>query len=339
MCAPKVVRVPPASHRAIAASHHAAARLAGTTLIAAILRPDRVWVACVGDSRCVRGVEKEAGAGWVADDLSDDQKPDSPGEAERILSSGGRLVTDDEIKLTRVVCPDGRGLAMSRSIGDTGFDEFGVSSEPVVSVHEVSASDRCLILASDGVFEFISSQKAVDICCGNVKSAMKATKALIALSTFKWAQEEGDYRDDITAIVIFLPIFEALGKIDQSTFTDAPLAVYDADGAKKKRVDSVAEVGAEDVALMVAGEPPKAAEAQAGEAAAGDAATPREYTETPVLRRRNLDKRRLSVSGLNAQFTPEQMAQMAQKDAEAKAQLDPVAAAAAATAAASGNSS
>ena len=62
-----------------------------------------------------------------------------------------------------------------------------------------------MILASDGVFEFISSQKAVDICCGNAKSAMKATKALIALSTFKWAQEEGDYRDDITAIVVFLP--------------------------------------------------------------------------------------------------------------------------------------
>ena len=139
-----------AARRATAASHRARRRAAGTTLIAAILRPDRVWVACVGDSRCVRGVEKEDGTGWVADDLSDDQKPDSPGEAERILSSGGRLVTDDEIKLTRVVCPDGRGLAMSRSLGDTGFDEYGVSSDSVISVFEVGARDRCGGLAVPG---------------------------------------------------------------------------------------------------------------------------------------------------------------------------------------------
>ena len=148
-------------------------RAAGTTLIAAILQPERVWVACVGDSRCVKGVEKEDGTGWSAEDLSVDQKPDSPGEAERILASGGRLVTDDEIKLTRVVCPDGRGLAMSRSIGDTGFDEYGVSSEAVVSVFDMGASDRCMVLASDGVFEFISSQKAIDICCGSGLLALR----------------------------------------------------------------------------------------------------------------------------------------------------------------------
>ena len=76
-----------------------------------------MWVACVGDSRCVKGVEKEDGTGWTAEDLSVDQKPDSPGEAERILSSGGRLVTDDEIKLTRVVCPDGRGLVGYKGAG------------------------------------------------------------------------------------------------------------------------------------------------------------------------------------------------------------------------------
>ena len=312
-------RPPPAqvATRARSAPARAAARLAGSTLIAAILRPDRVWVACVGDSRCVRGVAKASGAGWVADDLSVDQKPDLEEEAERILAHGGRLVEDKEIGLTRAVAPDGRGLAMSRSIGDTGFDRIGVSSEPVVSVHEVSASDRCLILASDGVFEFLSSQKAVDVCYNNADNAVKASKALIALSTYKWARAEGDYRDDITAIVIFLPILERLAELDTgSKLSEGALAVYDTVGKTKLREPSVDQTEA----AIASGETRLSnvtVELRSGEGrplgASGDPpqAAPALYEETPVLRRRNLDKRRLSLTHGEAEFTGEQLAALA----------------------------
>jgi serine/threonine protein phosphatase PrpC len=39
----------------------------------------------------------------------------------------------------------------------------GVSSEPDHSVVELSSQDRFVILASDGVWEFITSKEAVDI--------------------------------------------------------------------------------------------------------------------------------------------------------------------------------
>ena len=49
--------------------------------------------------------------------------------------------------------------------------------------------------------------QAVDVCYRQRASAAEATKDLITHSTLRWEQEEGDYRDDITAIVVFLPFF------------------------------------------------------------------------------------------------------------------------------------
>ena len=53
----------------------------------------------------------------------------------------------------------GPGLAMSRSLGDHGVAEVGVTAEPEMLVDEIRPEDTLLILASDGVWEFISSQE------------------------------------------------------------------------------------------------------------------------------------------------------------------------------------
>lgn len=76
----------------------------------------------------------------------------------------------------------------------------------------LSAAEKCLILASDGVWEFISSQEALDICFKHQHSATAACQALIKQATYKWSAEEGNYRDDITAIVVFLPVLADLQK-------------------------------------------------------------------------------------------------------------------------------
>lgn len=65
-----------------------------------------------------------------------------------------------------------------------------------------------MILASDGVWEFIYSQEAVDIVAKSLKEGMNVTEAcqeLIQQAAQRWAEEEGDYRDDITAVVIRFP--------------------------------------------------------------------------------------------------------------------------------------
>jgi serine/threonine protein phosphatase PrpC len=55
------------------------------------------------------------------------------------------------------------------------------------------------------VWEFISSQQAVDIVQSRiVDGATAACQALIKAAARRWQEEEGSYRDDITAIVVKL---------------------------------------------------------------------------------------------------------------------------------------
>ena len=44
------------------------------------------------------------------------------------------------------------------------------------------------------------------------QGATAACKQLIQESAKRWREEEGDYRDDITAVVLFLPLMDLLGK-------------------------------------------------------------------------------------------------------------------------------
>jgi serine/threonine protein phosphatase PrpC len=86
--------------------------------------------------------------------------------------------------------------------------QVGVVATAEVRVHEIdSERDAFLILASDGVWEFIESDEAVEIVGAIFEkgwSAEAATKHLIARAAVEWMQEEGDYRDDITCIVVYL---------------------------------------------------------------------------------------------------------------------------------------
>lgn len=50
------------------------------------------------------------------------------------------------------------GLAMSRSLGDFIASELGVTAEPEVTRLNLGREDKFIILASDGVWEFITSQ-------------------------------------------------------------------------------------------------------------------------------------------------------------------------------------
>ena len=50
------------------------------------------------------------------------------------------------------------GTAFTRSIGDAIAERIGVIPTPEVMVHKLSEADQFIILASDGVWEFLSSQ-------------------------------------------------------------------------------------------------------------------------------------------------------------------------------------
>lgn len=102
---------------------------------------------------------------WTATSLSIDHKPDRKDEHERILKSEGRVDTfrDDDghsVGPARVWLKDQQvpGLAMSRSLGDYVASTVGVISEPEFFEIELKESDKFIVLASDGVWEFISNE-------------------------------------------------------------------------------------------------------------------------------------------------------------------------------------
>ena len=55
------------------------------------------------------------------------------------------------------------GLAMTRSFGDRVAATVGVISEPEIKEFEFNENDKFMIIASDGIWEFISSQECVNI--------------------------------------------------------------------------------------------------------------------------------------------------------------------------------
>lgn len=190
----------------------------GTTACAVLLKNDKLVISNVGDSRAVIGKRQPRGtdataSSYAAHELSVDQNPDSPGEQDRIERCGGYVSPPPEEGLSARVWLDRNctqiGLAMSRSIGDHSVKPVGVISEPVVTTHTLcpQGTDEFLILASDGVWEFLSSNDAVQIVhkCFEGKNgggASKGCQALIEAAAAKWHEHEGDYRDDITALVI-----------------------------------------------------------------------------------------------------------------------------------------
>jgi len=182
----------------------------GTTCVGVYIRGSKMFVANVGDSRAVMAVH--AGDGVMkALDLSKDHKPDDPNERKRIEEWGGYVMDPPEQGLSARVYLDPEftmiGLAMARSIGDYAVKEVGVIPEPDVIEYEIKDDYKFMILASDGVWEFISSQEAIDIVNDQIEFGCHAAcEELIQVAAMRWAEEEGDYRDDITAVVIQFPL-------------------------------------------------------------------------------------------------------------------------------------
>ena len=144
--------------------------------------------------------------------LSVDHKPDLPFEKERIEQSGGVVAQfeedDGELDGPMRVWVKGEdypGIATSRSIGDAVAKKIGVIHRPEIQVCEINSSVKYLVVASDGVWEFLSNNDVMDVInpffiIGDVEGACKE---VVRKSTEKWEEEETG-RDDITVVVSFI---------------------------------------------------------------------------------------------------------------------------------------
>ena len=185
--------------------------LSGSTCVSVIYTPQKLIIANLGDSRCVLG-KKINNIEWKYENLSRDHKPDVKEEADRIKKAGGRIrpMIDEDgcfVGPMRVYMKDKDmpGLAMTRSFGDYLASIAGTISIPEVKEHILSKDDKFIILASDGLFEFISSEEVGNIVKGYYEKndIVGCCEFLYKESYRKWIQEEEDTVDDITIILVF----------------------------------------------------------------------------------------------------------------------------------------
>lgn len=179
----------------------------GTTLVFSVIVDQKMYIANVGDSRCIVGKPQPDGT-WVTKDLSVDQKPDSPGEKERILAAGGRVAPlpgffkgedcgPQRVWLATVDVP---GLAMSRSIGDKVSQQAGVICVPVIEEYDIQTNDL-FIWASDGVWEFLESEAVMKLMTPHHDDVNMAAKKVTTEARNQWKKQE-EVIDDITCIIL-----------------------------------------------------------------------------------------------------------------------------------------
>ncbi|EEF49923.1 probable protein phosphatase 2C 34 [Ricinus communis] len=177
----------------------------GTTALTIVRQGELIYIANVGDSRAVLATTSDDG-NLVSVQLTIDFKPNLPQEAERIIQCNGRVFClNDEPGVHRIWLPDQEspGLAMSRAFGDYCVKDFGLISVPEVTQRHITSSDQFVVLATDGVWDVISNQEAVQIV-SSASDRAKAAKCLVESAVHAWKRKrKGIAMDDISAICLF----------------------------------------------------------------------------------------------------------------------------------------
>ncbi|ESQ51507.1 hypothetical protein EUTSA_v10017990mg [Eutrema salsugineum] len=153
----------------------------------------KLVVANAGDCRAVMSV------GGVAEALSSDHRPSRDDERKRIETTGGYVDTFHGVWRIQ------GSLAVSRGIGDAQLKKW-VIAEPETKMLRIDQEHEFLILASDGLWDKVSNQEAVDIArpfyVGTEKKPLLlACKKLVDLSASRGSS------DDISVMLIPLRQF------------------------------------------------------------------------------------------------------------------------------------
>ncbi|EEF34068.1 probable protein phosphatase 2C 25 isoform X1 [Ricinus communis] len=165
----------------------------GACCVTAMIYKGDLVVSNAGDCRAV------ISRGGVAEALTSDHQPSRLDERDRIQSLGGYV--DYCHGRWRIQ----GSLAVTRGIGDKHFKEF-VIAEPETQILRINPDCEFLILASDGLWDKVTNQEAVDLirplCIGVEKpEPFTACKRLVELALRRCSM------DDISVMIIQLGRF------------------------------------------------------------------------------------------------------------------------------------
>ncbi|GLT54486.1 hypothetical protein SLA2020_276790 [Shorea laevis] len=167
----------------------------GTCCATALIQEGCLVVSNVGDCRAVMSRR------GIAEALTSDHRPSREDEKERIETLGGYV--DCYQGVWRVQ----GSLAVSRGIGDRQLKQW-ITAEPETKVLRIEPDCEFLILASDGLWDKVNNQEAVDavrpLCMGVEKpKPVVACKKLAELAILRGST------DDISVMIIQLGHFDS----------------------------------------------------------------------------------------------------------------------------------
>lgn len=202
----------------------------GSTALIALVLGSELLIANVGDTRIVRGYSCKASGGSIrAEALTVDQSPCSEGwgaEEERALAAGcsfnqscspAAVETPQALSYLLKEASDighpGKYMRarFTRSVGDQ-YMKPCTTAEPVFTRHSLGPDDKYLVIASDGLWEFLGNQNVIDIVSGAV-SPNQALDRLLETSRQKWMKDVslgGGYVDDISIILADICAIDSL---------------------------------------------------------------------------------------------------------------------------------
>lgn len=154
----------------------------GSCCVTALIRKGNLVVSNAGDCRAV------ISRGGIAEALTSDHRPSREDEKCRIENLGGY------VDMCHGVWRIQGSLAVSRGIGDRQLKQW-VTAEPETKIVRIKTNDEFLILASDGLWDKVSNQEAVDVvrplCTGIDKpQPLFACKKLVDLSASRGSTDD-----------------------------------------------------------------------------------------------------------------------------------------------------
>jgi len=172
--------------------HPRAVQYCGSTACIGIHMLDKyergvLWMLNVGDSRAIK-----CNKFGIAEQLTQDHKPNVPEEKSRIENLGGRIEFDGSD--WRV-----KDLSLSRAFGDVECTPY-VTHLPQIYRYKLSSKDKFLVFACDGLWDVLTNQDVVEFITNLQQQEFSGN---YAKELTEYGLKRGSM-DNITAVILFL---------------------------------------------------------------------------------------------------------------------------------------
>jgi len=217
----------------------------GCTACVVMLQENKVIVANAGDSRCVMSRDGKAV------ELSFDHKPEDDPERERIEKAGGKVTADGRVN---------GGLNLSRAIGDHVYKrtsslparEQMITALPDIETADITDKDEFIVIACDGIWNYLSSQETIDYVREKLKdpekrkNPSKVCEELFDHCLAPNTYGDGTGCDNMTCIIVVLKSFSGNEHVNTDNNSSTEISQSEASKAKqeaplKRLADTVSE--------------------------------------------------------------------------------------------------